>query len=275
MKASSLRQKEMESFIKKEKDELKLEWDKLKKKIQEEHEERIKFQKMKEEEMKDIERKKKEIDIIAQTVKSTNLSIQKERLELEQERSKFNLSKDDLENSRNGIGKQLKQHKENLKSIEKKLDTFADKVESEVKKSEPYQSPIDKNKNVLDDISPINDNESSISGKKIINQNLLKFAQSDEVEVPLDFEETKRTFKEVTEFETINIDDEQIEKLVAEETALYDPSCYFDDQIYDFEKNKSNYRVFQVIRAENQNIGYVVAGAEIIFENNKPSINLS
>lgn len=143
-------------------------------------------------------------------------------------------------------------------------------MESEVKKSEPNQSPTDKKKNVLDDISPINDNESSISGKKVTNQNLLKFAQSDEVEVPLDFEETKRTGKEVTEYETINIDDEQIEKLVAEETALYDPSYYFDDQIYDFKNKKSNYRVFQVIRAENQNIGYIVAGAEIVFENNKP-----
>lgn len=143
-------------------------------------------------------------------------------------------------------------------------------MESEVKKSEPNQSPTDKKKNVLDDISPINDNDSSISGKKVTNQNLLKFAQSDEVEVPLDFEETKRTGKEVTEYETINIDDEQIEKLVAEETALYDPSYYFDDQIYDFKNKKSNYRVFQVIRAENQNIGYIVAGAEIVFENNKP-----
>jgi hypothetical protein len=253
---------------------------------------------MKDEEMRVIEMKRKEIEVIAQNVKLTNQTIKKERTDLENERTKFKLIKDDLDISRTEMEKELKHERELLSKQREEIseikvpeidinkqnklsipiesdiklnpEKFEEKIESEVKKN-----PINRNSNEiikpnLDDISPLNDHESSISGKKMNTDNLLKFSQSDEIEVPLDFGESKRTPKEATEYETINIDDDQIEKLVAEEASLYDPSYYFDDYIYEFKKNQSNYKVFQVIRAENSQIGYIVAGVEVNFENNKP-----
>jgi hypothetical protein len=253
---------------------------------------------MKDEEMRVIEMKRKEIEAIAQNVKLTNQSIKKERTDLENERIKFKHIKDDLDISKTEIEKELKHERELLSKQREEISkikvpkieinkqnklsipiesdikptpaTFVEKVESDIKKSPTNRSSNEIIKPNLDDISPLNDHESSISGKKMNTNNLLKFSQSDEVEVPLDFGESKRTPKEATEYETINIDDEKIEILVAEEASLYDPSYYFDDYIYEFKKYQSNYKVFQVIRAENPQIGYIVAGVEVNFENNKP-----
>lgn len=154
--------------------------------------------------------------------------------------------------------------------------TFADKVESQVKENMSDKStPKNLQKNVFDDVSPLN-NESSISGRKVSNSNLLNFSQPDEIEVPLDFGESKKSPKEATEFDGQNDleDEEQLEKFIAEELALYDPSYYLCDEIYDFTNNIDNYKIYQVIRAINPAIGYLIVGWEMIYENSEPWIRL-
>lgn len=285
MKVSMERQKEIADEINKEKKELQQEWEKLRQKFKEEQEERERFKRVKDQEIQEIEAKKREIEAIAKSVKDTHLQLREERKKLEEDKKVFVRFKEELNNSKAELESHIKhehevleqKHRENEETLSKlqvvqakpqyeapkpvKIQpaTFAEKVESQVKLSEKSTPKEIVHRDALEDISPII-HDSSISDRKESN-NLLNFKEHDEFEVPLDPEETKRSPKDTVDVEREDPEDEdQLEKLVAEETALYDPSYYICNEIFNFDKYINEYKVFQVIRAENPAIGYIIVG---------------
>jgi len=102
------------------------------------------------------------------------------------------------------------------------------------------------------------------------------YKNHDEFEVPLDFEEIKRSPKnEESKFiyskkyliVKDDITEDKIEQIVTEETVLYDPSYYICDEIYNFAKYLEEYKVLQVLPL-NTNDDYLIVGLEIIDNNN-------
>ena len=275
---------EISKQITQEKEELSKEWEKLKISIKQEQEEREKFKQLKDQELKEIETKKKEIEEIAQNVKLTSESLAKERSQLEVERNKFQHLKEDIDHSRWEFEKQIKLENDLLIKRKHENEINLDKIHNDSKKNDDEDliriehndeaneskiegedisqySPFKKNfnKDILEDVSPIEDNW-SVSEKKA--DNILQFKHQEEIEVPLDFDETKRSpTDEGAKF--FNDNNEQLDRLILEETYLYDPSNFLNDEIYRFSESIDKYKAFQVIQIPEES-KYLIIGWEII-----------
>ena len=230
-----------------------------------------------------MNKNKKEIEEIAQNVKTTSESLAKERQQLEVERSKIMNLKEDIDHSRNEFEKQIqienelleKRKHENEITPEKQLlnipkeqieekqivevqNTNNDILDKEVDISEDFQSKHF-NKDILEDVSPIVDNL-SVSEKK--DESKIQFSHQEEVEVPLDFDEIKRSPTD-EEIKFFNENNEQLDKIISEETYLYDPSNFLNDEIYKFNELLNEYKVYQIISIPEES-KYIIVGCEII-----------
>jgi hypothetical protein len=237
---------------------------------------------------------------IAKNIKETNEKLMKDRQELEIERKKFQSLKEELDNSRNEFEKQVRKERTFNKEsplvsphegrrelqgtghfktspINKKPvgNTFAEQVKEEKefsddaslerspeKRIEEDPSPVE-DVSPLADVSPIN-NESSISGRKVSNNNLLDFGENEEIEVPLDFGESKKSPKDTTDIDRPDFieDDDELTKKVNEDNELYNPSYYLANEIFEFDKYIDEYVAYKVMKAENSSIGLVICGWE-------------
>ena len=249
---------------------------------------------MKDREMKELDRKKKEIEDIAKDVKETNERLKDEQRELSNLRNELN-------NSRTEFDKHLKEQKARTFKKESPLvtpissrrefegtghfetgplnkrnevATFAEKVQEEQSKDKSDDESLQRSPNnkFLEEVSPINQ-ESSISHKKFSNDELLKF-EPQEIEVPLDFGESKKSPKEIIDPPDTIDDDDELEKKIAEDVELYDPSYYVCEEVFKFSEHMKDYTLYQVLKAENAAIGYLIFGCEMIKLNKEYAIRL-
>lgn len=141
---------------------------------------------------------------------------------------------------------------------EKELSDDASLERSPEKRIEDDPSPIEV-ASPLADVSPIA-NESSISGRKVSNNNLLNFSGNEEIEVPLDFGESKKSPKDTNDVDKQDYieDDDELMKKVNEDNELYNPSYFLANEIFEFDKYIDEYVVYKVMRAENSSIGLIV-----------------
>ena len=90
--------------------------------------------------------------------------------------------------------------------------------------------------------------------------------------MPLDFDNVdgdKASPKE----ETIDYSDEKYEKIVVEETELYTPSYFICDEIYDFQKNRDQFKAYQVLNIDDGK--YLTIGCEMVLDDsNENAIKL-
>lgn len=108
----------------------------------------------------------------------------------------------------------------------------------------------------LDDISPIG-KDSSVSNIGLNKREL------SEKEVPLDFNDGRRSPVENPSSSTPRLDDlsdTKIEQIVIEETALYMPGPFLCDEIFDFKNNYSKCRALHIMPLENTPGEYLIVG---------------